>query len=193
MKDYIFKKNNLVNKNDLINLISKVDSHTKDITAIKEELKEVKKEKIDDIKPSHYLILNNERIESDIAYQEIYEMAKNSIYIIDDYIDIKTLLLLKCCNGIEIIIFTDNKAKNSINKSFINDFKKDTGVNIIFKRNNNRFHDRYIIIDFNTNNELIYHCGASSKDSGNKITTITKINDNNIYYQLINDILNNDE
>ena len=53
MKDYIFKKNNLVNKNDLINLISKVDSHTKDITAIKEELKEVKKEKIDDIKPSH--------------------------------------------------------------------------------------------------------------------------------------------
>lgn len=193
MKDYIFKTNNLVNKNDLINLISKVDSHTKDITAIKEELKEVKKGKIDDSKPSHYLILNNERIESDIAYQEIYEMAKNSIYIIDDYIDIKTLLLLKCCNDINIIIFTDNKAKNSINKSFINDFKKDTGLNIIFKRNNNRFHDRYIIVDFNTNNELIYHCGASSKDSGNKITTITKINDSNIYYQLINDILNNDE
>ena len=80
MKDYIFKTNNLVNKNDLINLISKVDSHTKDITAIKEELKEVKKGKIDDIKPSHYLILNNERIESNIAYQEIYEMAKKTIY-----------------------------------------------------------------------------------------------------------------
>ncbi|MBR6071386.1 MAG: ORF6N domain-containing protein, partial [Acholeplasmatales bacterium] len=46
----------------------------------------------------HYLIKNGERIESDIAYQEIYKKAYESIYIIDDYINIKTLQLLKCCN-----------------------------------------------------------------------------------------------
>lgn len=44
-----------------------------------------------------------------------------------------------------------------------------------FKKNNNRFHDRYIIIDYKTDNEKLFHCGSSSKDAGNKITTITKI------------------
>ena len=42
----------------------------------------------------HFLILNGERIEADIAYQSIFKLAKSSIYIIDDYIDIKTLELL---------------------------------------------------------------------------------------------------
>lgn len=64
----------------------------------------------------HFLILNGEKIEADIAYQSIYRLAKHSVYVIDDYIDIKTLQLLKCCNSnIDIIIFTDNKGKKNIN------------------------------------------------------------------------------
>lgn len=33
----------------------------------------------------------------------------------------------------------------------------------------------YIALDFGTENEKLYHCGASSKDAGRKITTITEI------------------
>ena len=39
--------------------------------------------------------------------------------------------------------------------------------------------------------ENIFHCGASSKDAGNKITSITKINDTKIYHPIIECLLNN--
>ena len=146
---------------------------------------------IDPSKYKHYLILDGERIEAIIAYQTIYSLAKKSIYIIDDYIDVKTLQLLKVCKeNIEIIIFSDNKAKNNITTDFISDFTKDTGINIVFKNTNNRFHDRYIVLDYNTNNEMIYHCGASSKDSGKKINTIMMINDKTLYKEMIEEIKN---
>ena len=142
----------------------------------------------------HFLIKDGEKLEADTAYQSIYKLAKYSIYIIDDYIDVKTLLLLKCIKeNINVIIFTDNKGKNNLNNNFITDFKNDTNINITLKKNNNRFHDRYVILDFNTFNYMIYHCGASSKDSGNKITTITNVLEKEVYIDLINEILNNDE
>ena len=119
-------------------------------------------------------------------------MANKSIYIIDDYIDVKTLQLLKSAkDNIEILIFSDNKSKNNLNNNFINDFISDTGFNIQLKKNNNKFHDRYIIIDFDTENEIIFHCGASSKDAGKRITTITKIEEKNLYKELVKEILNN--
>ena len=137
--------------------------------------------------------MNGEKIEGDIAYQEIYRLANKTIYIIDDYIDVKTLQLLKSAKeNIGIIIFSDNKSRNNLNSNFINDFINDTGFNIQFKKNNNRFHDRYIIIDFDTENEIIFHCGASSKDVGNRITTITKIEEQQIYKELVKDIINNE-
>ena len=59
--------------------------------------------------------------------------------------------------------------------------------------NNNICHDRFIILDFNTKNEKIYHCGASLKDAGNKITTILKINNTNIYKDIIKTLLKNNQ
>lgn len=37
----------------------------------------------------------------------------------------------------------------------------------------------------------IYHCGASSKDAGKKITSITKIDDRLIYHSMIDELLCN--
>ena len=200
MKDYIIESNNLSSTNELLKLTNKVsaletskyntdksiEKLNKDNKKIKKKLEIVMDNFIDPSKYKHYLILDGERIEAIIAYQTIYSLAKKSIYIIDDYIDVKTLQLLKeCKENIEIIIFSDNKAKNNITSNYINDFIKDTGINITFKRNNNRFHDRYIIIDYDTNNESIYHCGASSKDSGKKINTIMKIEDIKAYCNLL--------
>jgi len=189
MKDYILENNNLSSINDVIKLTNQVNENTKDIKEIKDDLKIVMDNFIDPSSYKHYLILNGARIESDIAYQSIYKLAKYSLIIIDNYIDIKTLQLLKVCNvNINIIIITDNVLK--LDNSFINDFRKDTNINIIIKPNNNLFHDRYIIIDYDNNdNYQIYHCGSSSKDGGNKISTIMKIEDKMMYKKIIDKMI----
>ena len=191
MKDYIIESNNLLlNTNSYIE--SRFSSYDKRFETIENKLEIVMDNFIDPNTYKHYLILDGEKIEADNAYQSLFKLANKSIYIIDDYIDIKTLQLLKCSkDNIDIIIFSDNKGKNNLNNNFINDFKNDTNINIVLKKNNNRFHDRYIIIDFNTNNEMIYHSGASIKDAGKRITTINKIEEKEVYKNLINDILNN--
>ena len=187
MKDYIIENKDLLNNN--ANILKIVNSNTKRIESIESVINNFS---IDSKK--HYLILNGEKIEADIAYQEIYKNAIKSIYIIDDYIDIKTLQLLKCINNdIEVTIFSDNKSRNNLNENFINDFINDTGINIKLKKNNDKFHDRYIIVDFDTENECIYHSGASSKDAGKRITTILKIEENNLYRNIVLEILNNEE
>ena len=193
MKDYIIENKGILSTNETIKLTNLVNEHSNQIADIKEKLEIVMDNFIDPNTYKHYLIKDGEKIEADVAYQSIYKLAKSSIYIIDDYIDVKTLQLLKCCNSnINIIIFTDNKGRNNLNSNFINDFKNDTELSIELKKNNNKFHDRYIIIDFNTDNYTLYHCGASSKDSGNKINTITRIDDKDNYDLIINEIQNND-
>ena len=188
MKDYLIENNNLLTQKDYLNLFKLINNNSDRITELEKEIKSFSK-----IINNHYLILNGEKIEGDIAYQKIYRLANKTIYIIDDYIDVKTLQLLKSAKeNIGIIIFSDNKSRNNLNSNFIKDFINDTGFNIQFKKNNNRFHDRYIIIDFDTENEIIFHCGASSKDAGNRITTITKIEEQYIYKELVKDILNNE-
>ena len=188
MKDYLIENNNLLTQKDYLNLFKLINNNSDRITELENDIKSFSK-----LINNHYLILNGEKIEGDIAYQEIYRLANKTIYIIDDYIDVKMLQLLKSAKeNIGIIIFSDNKSRNNLNSNFINDFINDTGFNIQFKKNNNRFHDRYIIIDFDTENEIIFHCGASSKDVGKRITTITKIEEQNIYKELVKDILNNE-
>ena len=194
MKDYIIENKDILSINETIKLTNLVNEHSNKIAVIENKLEIVMDNFIDPNTYKHFLIKDGEKIEADIAYQSIYRLAKYSIYMIDDYIDVKTLQLLKCIKeNINVIIFTDNKGKNNLNNNFITDFKNDTNINITLKKNNNRFHDRYIILDFNTENYMIYHCGASSKDSGNKINTITKVLEKEVYIVLINEILNNDE
>lgn len=42
-----------------------------------------------------------------------------------------------------------------------------------------------------TADEQIYHCGASSKDGGNKVTTITAVTDGAIYHPVIDQLIQN--
>lgn len=43
----------------------------------------------------------------------------------------------------------------------------------------------------NTDKQRIYHCGASSKDAGQRITTISEVVDQVVYADLINKLLKN--
>ena len=64
-------------------------------------------------------------------------------------------------------------------------------MNVTLKPTNNKVHDRYIIIDYKTDNETIYHSGSSSKDAGNKITTIMRIENSGDYHRFVDDLLSN--
>lgn len=192
MKDFILENNNrYVEYKDFIKLSNQVNKNTKDIRETKENVMNIMKT-LTDINPKELLILNGHKVESNLAYQNIYEKAKSTIYIIDNYINLKTLVLLKNIkNNIEVIIFTDN-INNGLHKIEYNDFINEyPNINITFKKTNNKIHDRYIILDYNKETETIYHCGTSSKDSGNRITTITKISENNIYHNIIDELLLN--
>ncbi|MBO7573653.1 MAG: ORF6N domain-containing protein [Bacilli bacterium] len=185
MKDFIIESNSLIGDNaSLIN--SKFSSYDKRFEKVEEKLVIVMNNFIDPSTYKHFLILDNQRVEADVAYQTIYSLAKYSILIIDDYVNVKTLQLLKNCKtNVEISVFSDNKSKNPLTKEYLNDFLLDTGNHLSFKRNNGKCHDRYIVIDYSKDSEVIYHCGTSSKDAGNSVTTIMKVEFPLLYHPLI--------
>ena len=53
------------------------------------------------------------------------------------------------------------------------------------------FHDRYIILDYDTSDEKIFLCGGSSKDAGGKITSILEDPDRKKYDSMIKELLQN--
>ena len=185
MKDYIVENVSFLPSTTSY-LESRFASIDKRFEVIEHRIDTVMDNFIDESTYKHFIILNGEKIEADVAYQDIYKKAKSSVIIIDDYIDVKTLQLLKAAKrGVQITIVTDNKAQNNINATFI----KDSGLRIQFKHNNNVFHDRFVILDYKTETETFYHCGASSKDAGKRITAINRLSDGSGYYSPIDKAL----
>lgn len=196
MKDFIINSNNIKNR-EILQLSIQTMQNTKDIADIKNEMVtkiDLSKfiENFTDNKTNEILIINGEYFNADIAYNNIYNTAKESIYIIDNYIGIKTLLLIKNIKeNIKVCIFSDNIGKG-LHQFELNDFQKQyPNIDISLYKTNGFYHDRYIIIDYKTPNENIFHCGASSKDAGKKITSINKINDKEIYHHIFDILLNN--
>ena len=130
--------------------------------------------------------------EANLAYKDIYSIAKKSVYIVDNYIGVKTLVLLKDVpSSVEVIIFSDNIGKGLHTLEYQDFCEEYPFRKITFQKSGREFHDRYIIIDWNNENQRIYHCGASSKDVGQRITSITEVVDQMIYTDLINNLLKN--
>lgn len=202
MKDYIAKNQYLIGDKSLQALTLQTIKNANEISDIKVKIEDelVKKSDLPEIIRSfgfsgakcEYLILNGETVEAALAYKNIYSQAKESIYIIDNYIDIKTLYLLNDIGtNISITIFSDNVGS----RLRLNDYnlftKEYPSVKINFQMTGGIIHDRYIILDYEKNTEQIYHCGASSKDAGNRVTTISKLTDNLMCHPLINNLKNN--
>ena len=122
MKDFITESSGLsLNTNSYLE--SKFSSYDKRFGKIERKLEIVMDNFADPATFKHFLFLDGQRIEADTAHQYFYSLATQSIIIVDDYIDIKTLELLKTAKeGIEIVIATENKAKNKLTNSFIEDF-----------------------------------------------------------------------
>ena len=201
MKDFIIDSGNLIGQNEGAKLAFQTSQNTKDIAIIKETM--VTKAELTDfmklfdtgIRNEEILILDGEPFKADFAYQKIYGTAEKSIIVIDDYLGLKTLHhLAGAKNGVQITIISDNKGKNPLKLTEYNDFLKEyPNVKINFIVSLGRIHDRYIALDFGTKNERLYHCGASSKDAGRRITTILEIKGIADYKTTLESLLSNRE
>ena len=189
MKDYIIENKELIGYNaSLIN--DKFRTYDKKFEEMDGKLNIVMDCFNDPSTYKQFLILDGQKIEADFAYQTIYSLAKQSIYIIDDYIGLKTLHLLMSANkDVKVIIVSDNVSRNPIQPEYIEEFKEETGIELIMKPSNSRCHDRIIVIDYATNNERIYLSGSSSKDAGNRITTIEETGIELINHKLIEELV----
>ena len=158
-------------------------AHSAQNQRIEQLSKDVQKVMVNLVDPStfkHFLILNGQRLEADVAYTQIYGMAKRSVLIVDDYLDVKTLDLLRCVvKDVSVKIFSEQHGRTRLTESMLADFRAarpDVELDDV-RTTGNVFHDRYIYLDFGTVSEKLFHCGASSKDAGNKITTIMQLED----------------
>ncbi|HHD5755250.1 TPA: ORF6N domain-containing protein [Streptococcus pyogenes] len=212
MKDFIIENQDFISSKELVKIAIQTNQNTNDIKqnsikiselnskmdtlATKEDLKKVMDNFIDPETYKHFLLMNGDKIEADVAYTKIHKSAKKNIYVIDNYIGLKTLELLRAARDkTEIIVFSDNvKNKDMLTKNILDDFRKDyPNLDLKLKIAGKKYHDRYIAIDYGTDNEAFYLCGASSKDAGNKISSITKIEESSkdLYHMMFSRMLNN--
>lgn len=204
MKDYIVENKDFIGANELAQLAIQTNQNTKDIAEIKskmatkEDFNKVMDNFINPDTYKHFLLMDGNKIEADLAYCKIYKSAKKSIYVVDNYIGLKTLELLRFAGeGVEIVVFSDNaRNKNMLTESMLSDFVSDyPSVDLKFKTAGRKYHDRYVVIDYGTDDEAVYLCGASSKDAGGKISTITRIESLNLrlYHAMFDELLKNPE
>ena len=191
MKDYLTQSNNCLLTNTNSYLESRLNVQDRRIDVIESKI-DVFMDGFND--KNFFIIYNGERLKADIFFQDIYKTAKQSIIIVDDYIDIKTIEhLLVCSKDISITLISDNVARKPLSEKEIEDFITDSGINLYVKPTNNIIHDRYIVIDYKTDNESLFICGPSSKDAGNRIGSIIKTQHPELYHQIIDLLLKNSD
>jgi len=210
MKDYIAAENAPDVSAGMVALATQTSQNTRDIAEIATDvrtlsnkvernesfLQKVMANFVDPSTFKHFLILNGQRLEADVAYTQIYSMAKKSVLIVDDYLDVKTLDLLRCvAKGVSVKFFSEQHGRTRLTESMLADFRAarpDVELSDV-RTTGNVFHDRYIYLDFGTDSEKLFHCGASSKDAGNKITTIMQLEDIAVYHPLFERLLREGE
>lgn len=202
MKDFILQSQNVLCNPELAKLSLQTSENTNEIRKLsetitndmvtKDELSRVIKDFTDPNIKKDYLFLNGETVEADIAYSSIYSSAKKTIFVVDNYIGLKTLVLLKSVKpNVQVTLFSDNVGKGLHKTEFVDFCKEYPNVHIHLKKTNGIYHDRYIFIDFGSSDEKIFHCGGSSKDGGIRTTAISQVEDTSIYQIIAKDLQKN--
>lgn len=123
--------------------------------------------------PSQKIFFNGEIYDAYSLILELFNQAKESLAIIDNYIDSSVLDVLKTYK-LDIMIISSKIDNNLIDKY------NAQYQNIKFIKNN-LFHDRFIIID----NNKLYILGASIKYAGKKCFGINEISDKEYLKKII--------
>ena len=197
MREFISQNTQLLPQQEILRLSGKQEALENEIRDIKTNM--VTRADLADFirlfdqgtEAEEVLILDGQPFKADEAYQRIYRKAKQSIIVIDDYIGVKTLHHLAYAKAsVQVTIISDNKARPQLKAAEYKDFLTENPKrSISFIQSAGRPHDRYVVLDEGADNMKVYHCGASSKDAGRKITTITRIMDIEDYRVTIKSLL----
>ena len=215
MKDYILDNQALIGQREVIQLSILTTENTAEIRKLRmdigsvekqmsdvmDQLKEVvTKSELADMMNSFvseddngWIMYNTKYCSADITYSSIYSQAKKSVYLIDNYIGLRSLVLLKNAPaGVDIKLFSDNVGTARLHNVEYNDFLREyPGIRISMQHTNGIFHDRFIVLDYGTKDERVFLCGASSKDAGARITSIVEDYGIQKYDSIIRKLLTN--
>lgn len=214
MKDYILDNRELIGQREYIQLSMQTAENVRDISRLKSDMGSVEKQMCDvmdqledvvtksdlaemmnsfvDNEDNGWLMFNTKYCAADLAYSEVYGQAKNTVFVVDNYIGLRTLVLLKNVpTGVAITLFSDNVG-NRLHSIEYRDFCSEyPAINITLKKTGGIYHDRFIVLDYGTEDERIFLCGASSKDAGARVTSIVEDFGIAKYKTLIDALLNN--
>ena len=203
MRHYIRENHQFVTKNEMKLLTDALSNKTNEIATkqaeteiqiqnIKNSIDRINENFVNEVEQKNFVIYKGQKFEADKAYIEIYQSAKKSIYVVDDYVNVKTLHLLSQKKaGVDVIIFTENGhgRKGFLTASEVTDFDNEYPTLTI--KPNPDCHDRFIVLDYGLKTEKVYHCGASSKDAGKKVCAINAIENTALVHPIINALLKN--
>ncbi|MBQ7833107.1 MAG: ORF6N domain-containing protein [Lachnospiraceae bacterium] len=162
----------------------------KDIEEIQKNIDTLNENFVSNKDFKNFVIYKGQKFEADAAYIDIYGLATASIYVVDDYMNTKTLQLLsQKKEGVKVILFTENgHGRNGfLTATVVNDFANQYPP--LHIKSNPNCHDRWIVIDYGLPTECAYHCGASSKDAGKKLCAINKIENIEVLHPVIDALL----
>ena len=201
MKDYLSASHGQIGRQEFLRLAMQTQENTDSIrnmktqlqnTATKDDLANFMQNFMDVAAGKEYLFMAGQIVEASVAYSGIYKQAQKSIYIVDNYIGLKSLLLLKGINkSVTVTIFSDNIG-NGLSLAEYDEFHREyPHVHIVFKKTGGKYHDRFIVLDYGQAAQRIFHCGGSSKDGGKRTTAISEMDDMALYAPMINDLQKN--
>lgn len=124
--------------------------------------------------PIHELFLaQGTEYDSYLAIKQVFQAAKQSIAIVDPYLDgtIFTMLATSCAPALSVKLLTEKVPADFILES--GKFRKQFPQFSIEAHKTADFHDRFIIVD----DSRCWHIGASIKDAGGKIFMISELED----------------
>ena len=215
MKDYILGNQNLIGQREVMQISMQTAENTTEISKLRMDLGSVEKqmsdvmEQLGDVvtkselaemmngfvsdEDNGWLMYNTKYCSADVAYSSIYSQAKKSVYLIDNYIGLRTLVLLKNApDGVNIKIFSDNIGSGKLHNVEYTDFCKEyPNIKLTMQHTGGVYHDRFIVLDYGTKDERVFLCGASSRDAGSRITSIVEDFGIDKYNPLVKRLLKN--
>lgn len=171
MRNYIKYNDQLLPRKYLL-LEEKVDNNTKRIDELFDKFNPK-------VITKNSIFFQNDIYDAYSVLLEIFDIAKEEIIIIDNYIGKALLDELRNINR-KLRVVSSN-IDETLKKKYLKQYN-----NIKFI-NNDSYHDRFIIID----RKIVFHCGASFKDLGKRCFAINEIENRIEIDKLINDVLTN--
>lgn len=122
------------------------------------------------VKPIEGVFVEGQVLDARIYLENLISSARHEIILIDGYIDARTFDILEARKkGVKAAIFTGSIGRSLKAIAAAHDIQY-PGRQIELKTYNNRFHDRFLIID-----DDLYHFGASFNELGKRLFAFDKM------------------